>query len=235
MKKLMITAALLATLTAVHAQDGKDRSEIDPAVKEQRHAERTAEKTETMIKELGLDDAQATRLREMNSRLGDSMRAIKDADLPEDERKEKMKALRTSYKTELATVLTPEQMAQLKAMKEEKRAEHSKDPEQMAERAGKRADALTAEMTEQLGLSADQQAKVATINGTYAASLAKVQQAGLDDDARKERMKAMRQDRDRELKAVLTPEQYNTMLQLRKEKNAESKGQHPGGKKPHNE
>ena len=171
----------------------------------------------------------------MNSRLGESMRAIKDADLPEEERKEKMKALRTSYKTELATLLTAEQMAQLKAMKEEKRAEHSKDPEQMAERAGQRADALTEEMTEQLGLSADQQAKVATINGTYAASLAKVQQAGLDDEARKERMKAMRQDRDKELKAVLTPKQYDTMLTLRKEKHAESKGNHPGGKKPHNE
>jgi hypothetical protein len=234
MKKLMITAALLATLTAVHAQDGKDRSEIDPAVKEQRHAERAAEKTETMIKELGLDDAQAAQLREMNTRLGDSMRAIKAADMPDEDRKEKMKALRSSYKTELATVLTTDQMAQLKAMKDAKRAE-KQDPEKMAERADERADALTQEMTTELGLSEDQQAKVATINSTYAASMAKLQQAGMDDEARKEKMKAMRQDRDKELKAVLSQKQYDTMMSLRKQKHAESKGNHPGGKKPHNE
>ena len=230
----MITAALLSTLTVVHAQDGTDRSESDPAVKEQRHTERAVEKTETMIKELGLDDAQAARVREMNSRLGDSMRAVKAADMPDEERKENMKALRSAYKTELATVLTPDQMAQLKAMKEAKRAE-KQDPARMAERAEERADALTREMTADLGLSTDQQAKVATINSTYAASMAKMQQAGLDDEARKEKMKAMRQGRDKELKTVLTPKQYDTMMSLRKQKHAESKGNHPGSKKPHNE
>ena len=238
MKKLMITTALLATLTAVNAQDSRPpKSEVDPAVKEQKHAERIADRTESMIKELGLNADQATKVRAMNATLGENMRSLKNSEMSEEDRKTKMKALREGYKTELATVLTPEQQKQLKEMREEDRAERKQDmdPAKMEARATERADRLTEEMTVELGLSADQQAKVETINGTYAASMAKLQQAGLDEAARKERMKAMRQDRDKELKAVLTPEQFSTMMELRKQKHTDSKGGHPGSKKPHNE
>lgn len=238
MKKLMITTALLATLTAVHAQEGRpSKSEMDPAVKEQKQAERIADRTESMIKELGLSQEQATKVRAMNATLGENMRSVKNADLSEEDRKAKMKTLREGYKTELASVLTPEQQKQLKQMREEDRAERKEnmDPAKMEARADERADRLTEEMTKDLGLSADQRTKVEAINGSYAASMAKLQQAGLDESARKERMKAMRQDRDKELKAVLTPEQFSTMMELRKQKHTESKGGYPDMKKPHNE
>jgi Spy/CpxP family protein refolding chaperone len=45
----------------------------------------------------------------------------------------------------------------------------------------------------------------------------------------------VRQSRDNELKAVLTAEQYDKMLALRKEKKAEQQEKATEEKKPHNE
>ena len=113
-------------------------------------------------------------------------------------------------------------------------AKPTKDPAVMEERAAERADNRTGEMVTELGLSTDQAAKVEAINDRSAKSLAEVKQAGLDDQAQKARMKVVRDGRDNELKAVLTPEQFEKMLVLRKEKKAEHM-EKKDTKAPHNE
>ncbi|MBL7938685.1 MAG: hypothetical protein JNL43_04925 [Flavobacteriales bacterium] len=111
----------------------------------------------------------------------------------------------------------------------------TKDPAVIEQRAAEKADKRTETMTEELGLSTEQTAKVQVINERFAKAmmdLKKVQQA---EDAQKERARIIRQQRDVELKAVLTTEQYEKMLFLRKEKKAEHQEKADGGKKPHNE
>ncbi|HRH68639.1 MAG TPA: hypothetical protein PLB89_03940 [Flavobacteriales bacterium] len=114
-------------------------------------------------------------------------------------------------------------------------AKPTKDPAVIEQRASEKADKRTETMTEELGLSTEQTAKVQVINERFAKAmmdLKKVQQA---EDAQKERARIIRQQRDVELKAVLTTEQYEKMLVLRKEKKAEHQEKADGGKKPHNE
>ncbi len=79
-----------------------------------------------------------------------------------------------------------------------------------------RAEDTTERMTKQLGLSEEQAAKVAVINSTYAEKMkAERAQSEADREARKTRMRAMKDARDAELKNVLTPEQFEKMLAQR--------------------
>ncbi|MEO8590865.1 MAG: hypothetical protein ABI432_15925 [Flavobacteriales bacterium] len=87
--------------------------------------------------------------------------------------------------------------------------------------AGDKAVQRTADMVTELGLTAEQTPKVEAINGRYAKSMSDLKAAGLDEQAQKVRASALRDGRDHDLKGVLTAEQYEKMLTLRKEKKAE--------------
>lgn len=113
-------------------------------------------------------------------------------------------------------------------------AKSTKDPAVVEQRAAERAEKRTGMMVEELGLTTDQAAKVEVINDRSAKAIAELKQAGLDDEARRTRMKVLRDSRDKELKAVLTPEQYEKMLVLRKEKKDEHQ-EKKDAKAPHNE
>lgn len=110
----------------------------------------------------------------------------------------------------------------------------TKDPAVLEQRATERADKRTATMTEELGLTAEQTTKVDAINERHAKAVAQLRQAGLVEEARKERMKVLRNSRDNDLKQVLTAEQYDKMLALRKERK-EAEGAEGADKLPHNE
>ena len=84
-----------------------------------------------------------------------------------------------------------------------------------AERAQKR----TTEMTSQLGLNADQQAKVNEINMQFADGAQTVSTIS-EKEAQKKRMEALKTNRDNGYKAVLTEAQYNKWMALRAEKKA---------------
>lgn len=114
-------------------------------------------------------------------------------------------------------------------------AKPTKDPAVMEQRAAEKAEKRTETMTQELGLSAEQAAKVQEINDRFAKSMVELRQAKLTEEAQKERMKVIRQSRETEVKAVLSEEQYAKMLDLRKEKKTEHKNKPAGEKKPHNE
>jgi hypothetical protein len=106
-----------------------------------------------------------------------------------------------------------------------------RDPAKMIERSQERAEERTAELVSQLGLNEDQAQRVAVINNDFVKVMTDVRSAGLDEAARREKMKGLRQQREADLKAVLTEAQYTKLLELRKEKRAEKeahKGQHHG-------
>lgn len=94
-----------------------------------------------------------------------------------------------------------------------------------------RAKHRTEMMTKELGLSAEQVAKVNTININFARSVGDIKQIK-DEATRKGRMDALKSGRDNSLKAVLTPEQFTKMTELRAKKK-EDHDKHE--KKKHNE
>lgn len=88
----------------------------------------------------------------------------------------------------------------------------SKTPEQKAEHRTER-------MVKELGLDAAQQEKVSQINLNYSKTMADVATIQNEKD-RKGRADALKDNRDNQLQAVLTQEQYAKMLQLREEHKA---------------
>lgn len=105
------------------------------------------------------------------------------------------------------------------------------DPAKMIERSHERAEERTAELVSQLGLNDDQAQRVGIINNDFAKAMTDARSAGMDEVARREKMKGLRQQREADLKAVLTEAQYTKLLELRKAKRAEKeahKGQHHG-------
>lgn len=117
------------------------------------------------------------------------------------------------------------------AQAQSKAPANERDPVKMEKRAQERADQRTEELVRELGLNAEQAQKVGQINSAFAQGMTDVRAAALEDAARKEKAKGLRQQREAELKAVLTEAQYAKLQELRKAKRAEKqqqKGQHHG-------
>lgn len=134
------------------------------------------------------------------------------------------------------TILTTVLLATLTAVsaQDAKPADKAtKDPKVMQERAHERAEKRTATMTTELGLSEEQTAKVKVVNDHFATESAKLKQSGAKDESLKARMRVLRDNRDRGLKAALTEAQYTKMLELRKAKKEDHDDD--GDTAPHNE
>ncbi len=118
------------------------------------------------------------------------------------------------------------------AMAQDKQGKEQKTPEERAKRHTER-------MTQELGLTAEQSAKVGDINLRYVDVLADLKASGQDKEVMKEQGKALRDKRDEELKLVLTAEQYTRMMALREQKRKEAKAKRAAKSSPevptHNE
>lgn len=95
-----------------------------------------------------------------------------------------------------------------------------------------RAQHKTEVMTKELGLNAEQIAKVNTININFMRAMSDVKQIP-DGETKKNRSSALKEKRDADLKGVLTAEQYAKLLELRAKKDADKEKK--GDKKTHNE
>lgn len=100
-----------------------------------------------------------------------------------------------------------------------------------------RATDRTEKMTTELGLNADQKAKVQAANLAFTQALATTKEEGADKEAMRAKAKELKVQRDAELKGILTPEQFAKMEELRKAKHTEMKEKKKAQKsgKPHNE
>jgi periplasmic protein CpxP/Spy len=124
MKKLPIVLALATVLSASvsHAQEPKKQR--DPVKMEQKGQERAEERTEQLVKDLGLNDEQGKKVGVINSDFAKAMTDLKMSGVDEETRKTKSKALRQQRESDLKSVLTEEQYAKLLEIRQAKRAEH---------------------------------------------------------------------------------------------------------------
>lgn len=94
-----------------------------------------------------------------------------------------------------------------------------------------RAKHRTEMMTKELGLDAEQVAKVNTINLNFARAMGDVKEIK-DEATRKGRSEALKTKRDTDMQGVLTADQFTKMKELRDKKKDEHKKE---GKKAHQE
>lgn len=81
-----------------------------------------------------------------------------------------------------------------------------------------RAEKLTEKMTQELGLSAETKAKVSEINYEKARKVEQLRNEAIaDKERKKEARQKLKQEHETQLKAVLTPEQFEKWLKLREE------------------
>jgi len=102
------------------------------------------------------------------------------------------------------------------------------NPEEMVKRQ-------TEQMVKDLGLNDTQKTKVEAINKKYSTKMGEIfQSAGGDREKAREKMKAMRTEKNVELKGVLTAEQYTKFEELEKKRmeerrqNGQAKPDGPG-------
>lgn len=123
MKKMLLSLAM-ATM-AVGAANAQD------AVKKAPDQDRAEMRTEHMVKELGLNEDQTAKVKEINARYGEKMQAMRQAQKAElTEKRDKRAELEEARMTELKGVLTPDQYAKLEARQKEmrdKRMEHRQE------------------------------------------------------------------------------------------------------------
>lgn len=76
-------------------------------------------------------------------------------------------------------------------------------------------------MVKELGLTPEQDTKMLQSEERYRQSAKELNAAGLDTQARQERARALRDGRDKEIQAILSAEQYQKFLAMRKEKRSD--------------
>jgi len=123
MKKMLLSLAM-ATM-AVGAANAQD------AVKQASPQDRAEMRTEHMVKELGLNEDQTAKVKEINARYGEKMQAMRQAQKAElTEKRDTRAELEEARMAELKGVLTPDQYAKLEARQKEmrdKRMEHRQE------------------------------------------------------------------------------------------------------------
>jgi hypothetical protein len=210
---LLITFCIATGSSGMYAQShARDR---DPGRQEQRLQERAEERTAQLVRELGLNDEQALKVGVINSEFAKGMADVRSAGMEEASRKERSKALHQQRSADLKAVLTEDQYARLKELNEAQRNEKQED---QGGQRGTRDQQRSGELMQQLGLSDEQAGKVRTINEAFTKGMSELRASGLDDEARKVKAKALRTQRDGELRNVLTEDQYRKLEQLRKER-----------------
>lgn len=127
--KTILTAEQLAVLKAkkeaAHAKH-KEGIAKHSGKKGKTPQDRARFKTDWMMKELSLTDAQQSKVSELNLTAAEKKTAIrKDVSLNEAQKKEAFKAAHLEQKASLTEILTPEQMTLLKTKKKECHAKHA--------------------------------------------------------------------------------------------------------------
>ena len=210
---LLITFYIAAGSGSMYAQS--PAKERDPGRQEQRLQERAVERTALLVRELGLNDEQALKVGMINSEFAKGMADVRSAGMEEAARKERSKALHQQRATDLKAVLTEEQYGRMKQLNKALRNEKQ---EKQGGQRGTRDQRGSEELMQQLGLSDEQAGKVRTINENFTKGMGELRASGLDEEARKVKARALRTQRDGDLRNVLTEDQYRKLEHLRKER-----------------
>jgi Spy/CpxP family protein refolding chaperone len=210
MKKIFLSLLAFSVAFAVSAQEGDRHG---------RHGKMKG-KHEMMAKKLELTDAQQSQMKTINEDFRKQFAELKkNENITVKEYKDRMAKLRQDHKTRIQSVLTVEQKSRIEKMKLERKT-------QMKERMKDRGDRMKTE----LGLSADQSAKMDGLKKEMGEKMKAIREnKALDDAAKKEQLKKLKDEHQTKMKAILTPEQLEKMKTMRRSHKGE--GRHGKGEK----
>ena len=199
MKKIILSALVLSMAVAVSAQDSKGRRHQGHEGKGKHH--------EKVMEKLDLTEDQKAKFKAENEAFRNKVAELKkNENITVKEFKSRMETIRKDHKTKIQGLLTTEQKAKIEKMKSEHQA---KQKEHMQERGEK--------MSEKLGLTADQQAKMKANRENFGAKMKAIREnKSLDEAAKKEQMKSLMKEQKESMKSILTEEQIKKMEEMRK-------------------
>ncbi len=202
MKKLLTVAVALAGLVFT--------SEAQVEKKEgmrQKHG---------MMQDLNLTEAQKQQLKASREEMKQQMQSLKNANLSQQELKDKRKSIMTAHQAKLKSILTPDQQAKM-AEKRKAYAGKAKHGKGMKRGHGK------FDKMEKLDLTPAQQARMKEINDGSRAQMEEVKKnTSLTDEARKQQMMQIRKQTMEARKQVLTAEQLKKMQEMKKDRPAKA-------------
>lgn len=161
-----------------------------------------------------LTNDQKNKLAEMDETFRtESLRVRKDASLQEEAKKAKMQELRKERKVTMTTILTKEQLQELR--------NHQKEnlKQRQTLKNGRRTMKLSDKMATKVQLTAEQKTKIDAIDERYTLEIKNVKSdANLVEEVKEGKIKELRKSERKEVSYVLTPEQRKMMKDARKEK-----------------
>ena len=169
------------------------------------------------MKELNLTEDQKAKIKSIREAQMAEMKALK-ADGKSEADKDARKALHDKYKAQMDAVLTADQKAKLDKQKEEwkEKGKAGKADGFGKGQKGDRKDKMK-EFGKELNLTADQQARVKSINEDFKAKMQTLRSnSTLSQDEKREQFKKLAESHKTNLKAVLTQEQIAKMEATRK-------------------
>lgn len=203
MKKIILSAVILSMAVAVQAQD-----------KDHRRGGKRGQHGQVMQK-LNLTEEQKAKFKAENEAFRNQMADLKkNENITVKEFKSKMETIRKDHKSKTQSILTAEQKAQIEKMRTEQKAKR----EEFTKNRGEK-------MSEKLGLTADQQAKLKANREGFAAKMKSIRDdKSLDEAGKKAQMKSLMQSQKESMKSIFTEEQLKKMEEMRKS--------HKGMRKP---
>lgn len=158
-----------------------------------------------MAKELNLTEEQQQKMKSVDESFGSKMQALRsDKSLSKDAKREKMREMAASKRTEMQALLTPEQQAKMNEVCEKRKDMPRRGQGQFAERPRKKAN--------DLNLNDEQTSQMRSINESFRKQMQDLRaDTSLDKDACNAKRKELATAHKEKLNSILTPEQQSKM------------------------
>jgi len=217
MKKTILAISFCLLIATVNAQEIPERKADRPAMMHKKKHHRGGM---DQLKNLNLTEEQKAKFKASNEKFRNQMAELKKNDnITVREWKAKSESIRNAHKEELKNILTADQKAQMKKMKEEGKAKQEDLQKRMADR-----------MKTNLNLTPEQSAKLDASRNEMRAEMTRIRDnKSLTEQQKKEQMMQLHKKQKENLQSILTAEQLEKMKEARK--NHGQRGPRDGKKK----
>jgi Spy/CpxP family protein refolding chaperone len=190
--------ALTLFIGAAQAQDGG-----------RHHGKGRKGNPEMMAKDLNLTEAQKAQLKQQRESMHAEMKAVQqNGSLTQEQARAQRKAIQEKYKTQMQSILTPEQKAKMENRKGETRNRSARMNEQRFQQIG-----------QELNLTSDQKSKLTAIYANYEAKRSSLQSDNSLSKAQKQaQMKTLMQEHIAQARAILNDDQEKKAEAMLKER-----------------
>jgi Spy/CpxP family protein refolding chaperone len=210
MKKISLSLVALAITFASIAQS-QHKKEFGKEGKE-KHQKEFRQKGADFGEKLNLTEAQKSQVKAQNEAFKKDMEALKASTATEEQKKQQRKDLLQKRREQMQAILTPEQKEKAKELRQQAKAKHDGKGKFEGRKHGGEKGKGAEKFHQELGLTADQSAKLKQVNQSFRTSLQDVRKnESLTEDQKKEQVKSLQQKHKEEIRSLLTTEQQDKL------------------------